>query len=371
MHGRLPAGIALLAMLAPALACGGDDSEGTSTTTITSTTIGEPSIEERLQSYLAGSVEVMGIETGVAMHVDSPALDIDWEGAVGFADPATGEAMTPDHPVRIASNTKTYVAAAVLRLWEEGRIDLDEPIATYLPTEHVTILESDGYQPELITVRHLLTHTAGLFDYGESPTYSEAVVADPTKRWSRVDQLQFAMDDGEPVGEPGTVFHYSDTGYILLGQLLEDITDAELPDAVWSLIDRPGLGLDSTWFETLEMPPDGVPDRAHQFLDDTDTTDWDPSFDLWGGGGIVATVGDLARFTRALFTSEVYVDPATLDTMLTTLDGLQAAPDAEPGALPPGAYHMGLFVTGDQRSTLHGHGGSGGRSQPGSPNTTS
>ncbi len=315
-------------------------------------------IEEQLQSFLEGSVAVMGLDAGVALHVDAPALGLDWEGAVGLADPVTGEVMTPAHPVRLASNTKTYVAAAVLRLWEQGRIDLDEPIASYLPAESVAALERGGYRPELITVRHLLTHTSGLFDYAAALEWVEAVVADPTHRWTRADQLEVAVENGDPIGEPGAVYHYSDTGYILLGQMLEDLTDSTLAEAVWSLIDRPRLGLTATWFETLEPRPVGVLDRAHQFgIDGTDTTAFDPSFDLWGGGGIVATVGDLARFTRALFTGEVYDDPATLDTMLTTLDGVRAAPDARPGDLPPGVYRMGVFVIAGDDVTMHGHGG--------------
>jgi D-alanyl-D-alanine carboxypeptidase len=320
-------------------------------------TVEQPSIEDTLRAFLEESVAAAGFEAGAALHVDAPSLGLDWEGAVGFADPATGEAMTPAHPVRIASNTKTYVAAAVLRLWEEGRIDLDETIATYLPPEFVTALEGDGYPPQAITVRHLLTHTSGLFDHGASGRYAVEIVADPRHRWSRAEQLQLCVETGDPVGEPGAVYSYSDTGYILLGRMLEEITGHDLADAVWSLIDRRRLGLESTWFETLEPRPEAVLDRAHQFYGEVDVTAFDPSFDLWGGGGIATTVGDLARFTRSLFAGEVYDHPKTLDTMLTTLDGLQAAPGASEGDLTPGAYRMGVWVIADEGYTIHRHTG--------------
>jgi D-alanyl-D-alanine carboxypeptidase len=102
--------------------------------------------------------------------------------------------------------------------------------------------------------------------------------------------------------------------------------------------------MSSTWWETLEPAPASVPDRAHQFFGDVDTTGFDPSFDLYGGGGLVSTVGDLARFYRALFTGSVFADPTTSATMLTTIDGVKALPDADDSALPPGAYRMGVWV---------------------------
>jgi D-alanyl-D-alanine carboxypeptidase len=320
-------------------------------------TVEKPLIESTLQVFLEESVAAAGFERGVALHVDAPPLGLFWEGAVGFADPANGEAMTPQHPVRIASNTKTYIAAAVLRLWEEGRIDLDEAITKYLPAEFVTTLEGDGYQPQAITVRHLLTHTSGLFDHGASEQYGIDIVANPKHRWSRTEQLQICVDVGDPVGQPGTVYNYSDTGYILLGRMLEDATGHNLAGAVWSLIDRQRLGLDSTWFETIEPRPAAALDRAHQFFGDVDVTAFDPSFDLWGGGGIATTVGDLARFTRLLFAGDVYDDPKSLDTMLTTFDGVRAAPGASERALPPGAYRMGVWVLSGDGYTIYRHSG--------------
>jgi len=279
---------------------------------------------------------------GAALHVDGPGID--WEGAVGLADPEGGVAMTPEHPVRLASNTKTYVAAAILLLVEQGRLELDQSIARQIPAEFSEILVSGGYDPEAITIRHLLTHTSGLHDFSGGGKYAEQILADPRRRWTRTDQLGLTVEWGRPQGEPGEVYRYSDSGYILLGEILERTTGKDFPGAVWELIDRPGLGLNATWFETLERQPEGTLDRAHQFFGEADTTSFDPSFDLWGGGGIVATVGDLARFMRALFEGRVFDDPATLETMLTTFDGLNAPEGAGEQWIEPGAYRMGLWV---------------------------
>ena len=315
-----------------------------------------PGLEDRLQARLDASAASREARIGLALHVDSPQLGLAWEGAAGLADPASGEPMTPLHPVRIASNTKTYVAAAVLRLWEDGRLDLDDPIANHLPGEFVDLLVEGGYRPGAMTIRHLLTHTSGLDDHGND-RYAEQILAEPRRRWSRLDQLRICVEDGAPQGEPGEVYRYSDTGYVLLGEILERTTGKSLAGAVWSLIDRDRLGLSETWFETLEPQPAGVSGRAHQFYGDVDVTGFDPSFDLWGGGGIATTVGDLARFTRALFTGGVYREPETIEVMLTTFDGLQPAPGATERSLPPEAYRMGIWVLERDGTTMYRHAG--------------
>jgi D-alanyl-D-alanine carboxypeptidase len=293
---------------------------------------------------------------GAALHVDSPSQELEFTGAVGPIQLGMEGAMTPLHPVRIASNTKTYVAAAALRLWEQGRLDLEAPIEDLLPSEFSDLLRSGGYDPSAIKVRHLLTHTSGLDDHGND-AYGAAIMADPQRRWTRTDQVRICVEEGTRQGAPGEVFRYSDTGYVLLGQILEDIVGGTLAEAVWSVIDRDALGLGATWFETLEPRPEGVLERAHQYYGEADVTDFHPSFDLWGGGGIVCTVGDLARFTRALFTGAVFDRQGTLDVMLSTFDGLGAAPTADEGSLPPGAYRMGVWVAEVDGLTVYRHTG--------------
>jgi D-alanyl-D-alanine carboxypeptidase len=290
----------------------------------------EPDLGRQLQSILDAEVQNNDAVRSAALHVDAPALGLDWEGASGMADPEGGIPMTPETPSRIASNTKTFVAAAVLRLAEEGRLEIDDPIADHLPEEFVAMLGGDGYDTEAMTIRHLLTHTSGLFDPTAMDRYTETIIADPTHRWTRSEQLRIAMDWGDPHGGPGEYYDYCDPGYGLLGAIIEQSSEQPMAAAVRELLDYEKLGLHSTWWETLEPRPAGIPDRAHQFFGDYDTFDFHPSYDLYGGGGIVSTVGDLARFYRALFTGGVFIDPATADLMLTTVDGAEPLPNARP-----------------------------------------
>ncbi len=80
------------------------------------------------------------------------------------------------------------------------------------------------------------------------------------------------MEWGDPYGPPGEVYRYCDTGYILLGGVLEQVTGRPMPDAIRELVNYDRLGLHSTWFESLEPRPDGVPELAHQFWLGVDVT---------------------------------------------------------------------------------------------------
>ncbi len=314
-------------------------------------------LERALQGVIDSVVDGDQAIHGAALAVIAPSLGLEWEGAAGMADPAAGTAMTPGNPVRIASNTKTYVAAAFLRLAEDGRLDLNDPIGEHLPVEFVEILKSDGYDPGATTIRHLLTHTSGLYDHGEAAAYTEAIIADPEHRWTPFEQLTFTVDWGSPHAAPGTVYSYSDSGYVLLGQILQRATGLPLSRAVRELVGFEGLGLASTWWETLEPEPAGVADRAHQFYGDLDVHGFDPSFDLYGGGGLVATMGDLGRFFDGLFRDRVYDDPKTIDIMLSSFDDLDARPDASERSLAPGAYRMGVWVLETGGFTTYHHTG--------------
>jgi len=262
------------------------------------------------------------------------------------SDRATGARLKPDQPHRMASNTKTYVSAAVLRLYEEGKVKLDAPIGGLLSKESVETLRRGGYDPEVITVRHLLTHTSGIFDYAMSAPFQEAVFGSPTKRWTREEQVRFAVEKGQSYGAPGSVFHYSDTGYILLGEIIERITGEPLAAALRTLLAYERNGWKSTWLETLEPVPAGEAERAHQYIGTVDTYGFDPSFDLFGGGGLAATPRDMAAFTRALFEGKVYRKKETLDVMLS-----------QPPVAAERNYRYGIYSKTVAGATAYGHTG--------------
>jgi len=292
---------------------------------------------------------------GLLLRVEAPRLGLSWSGAAGLAARATGRRLAPGAAVRVASVTKTFTAAAVLRLAERGRLALDAPIARYLPATYTMLLTHGGYRPDRITVRQLLQQTSGLFDYAETDAYDAAVRAAPAHRWTRLEQVRFALTHGRPYGPPGAAYHYSDTGYILLGAIIERVSDKPLAAAYRSLLRFDRLGLTHTYLETLEPAPPGEPPRAHQYYAGLDLARVDASFDLYGGGGLVSTMADLARFYRALLRGRVLDRPATLRMMLaipaTNTDDANGA-----GA----GYGMGIFRITAGSVACWGHDGAWG-----------
>ncbi len=252
---------------------------------------------------------------GVSAHVICPYLGLEWSGAAGTVAHGSREPLTSGHTFRIASNTKTYVAAAILRLVEDGRLSLDATLSSCLPPDQAALLAGDGYRIDAITLRQVLSHTSGLADHSGDDRYGEAIIADPQHAWTRDEQVRRCVELFDPLGPPGAQFVYSDTGYILLGGIVEAVTGRELGMAVRELLDYPRLGLGATWWEYTEAAPGRAGPRAHQYIGEHDVTAWNASFDLYGGGGLITDVRDLGRFMRVLLKGRVLHDQATLAAM--------------------------------------------------------
>ncbi len=276
----------------------------------------QDSVTVRLQTLADSIVQARPRVPGLLLYVESTRLQRRWTVAAGQSDTARDRPMRADQPLRIASNTKTYTAAAILRLVEKGIVALHDPIAKHLPSDLLAELERDGLQTNVITVEQLLSHRAGLAEHPEVPSYIPVVLANPRKRWTRQEQVRWMVDSLQPVGAPGAQFKYSDTGYILLGAIIERHTGKSLGAGVRELVGLDRLGLRHTWFETLEPEPAGEAERVHQYMNGVDTHAFDPSVDLYGGGGIAATIADLGGFISALLGGRVFERKATLDTML-------------------------------------------------------
>ncbi len=287
---------------------------------------------------------------GVIIQVEAPDISFSYSVSSGVSDIKSRTHLNPNGSVRIASNTKTYVATSILRLWEQDKLNLNDPISKYISKKHNEILVSDGYDLDKITIRHLLTHTSGLSDHAATNNYIQKVFANPSYEWTRTEQIQGCVDWGDPLFEPGEQFSYSDTGYILLGEVIENITGKSLGDAVRSLIDFDKLGLKSTWWEKTEQKPKTALDRVHQYFQMVDTYDFDSSLDLYGGGGLVANSKDMSLFYQELFSGNVFDQASTLDTMLTKVNFPE-------NYTPSNDYRMGIFYFNNNGAEVYSHSG--------------
>ena len=299
--------------------------------------LSEGLLQARLDDLQAQQKDVPGF--AIAVIKDGNAFS----AATGIAAP-DGTPMTARTPFRLASVTKTFVAAAILRLYEQGKLDLDTPIGDLVSEEHLRLLRADGYNVQAITVRHLLMHSGGLNDHFGTAEMREMVFANPDRVWTRTQQLRLMTEMTERVGLPGERFVYSDTGYLLLGEIIEKQTGTSLTDAVRALnrFDKLGIG-DLRW--EGEQPQSVLPDQAHQWLNGFDTFAIHGSVDAFGGGGLIGDVVATATYFDALFGGSVFSKASTLRLM-------QVAP-SQPAGSP---YRIGLFeeTVGDQKIYMHG-----------------
>jgi D-alanyl-D-alanine carboxypeptidase len=228
-----------------------------------------------------------------------------WSGVSGFADVPDKVAVTRSTTFAIASVSKTFTAALILALAEDGRIDLDAPVRTYLPG-----LKKVSSK---VKVRQLLDHTSGLRDYFFHPSIDHQLLSRPDRRWDSAQALKYV---GKPYFEPGKGWHYSNTNYLVLGMVAEAVAKEPLADQVRTRFLEP-LGLEHTWYQ----PDDPAPtDVAHGYRFASASTAA-PAIDLSDGtplvpftsvvtaagaaGGFASTARDLARWAHYLYGGDV------------------------------------------------------------------
>jgi D-alanyl-D-alanine carboxypeptidase len=259
----------------------------------------------QLQGALENQRALRGVP-GIAAAVIFPDGSR-WAGAAGSAALDPLRAATPDTPYVVGSITKTFVAALTLQLAEEGILDLDETLDSWLP---------DYPRAGRITLRHLLNHTSGVFNYFEHPAYNPTVFGQPSRNW----QPQEILDafSGPPYFEPGTGWHYSNTGFVLLGMVIEAATGLTLGEQLDTRFITP-LGLADSYFQD-EAPP--VADAAQGHLrrqgvlqEVSDRSDYRPTKSAatvaWAAGGMVLSADDLATWCRALYGGDLLSPDST------------------------------------------------------------
>jgi len=155
-----------------------------------------------------------------------------------------------------------------------------------------------------------------LADHTDHPSYLPDAFKNPDRPWTRIEQVQVGVALSGPLCTPGDAYHYSDTNYLLLGEVIERVTGQPLGPAVRRTLDLARFNIPSTWWEGMEEPPPGAGLRVQQFVGGRDATNIHPSTDAFGGGGLVMSVRDLGCLTAALFEGQLFRSPNTLAQML-------------------------------------------------------
>lgn len=221
-----------------------------------------------------------------------------YRGARGMADLELGVALSPDQVFRLGSITKQFTAAAILLLAERGELALTDPIESFLP-DYPT-------QGHTITLHHLLTHTSGVHSYTAIPGYMAdgRIRADLT-----TDELVDVFDDLPMDFAPGEQWSYSNSGYVLLGAVIEAVTEVPYCAFLQREIFAP-LDLANTHCGEDDL----VPGRAEGYTErdgEWGHAAWLSMTQPHAAGALLSTVDDLARWNAALFDGELLAPEST------------------------------------------------------------
>jgi D-alanyl-D-alanine carboxypeptidase len=248
---------------------------------------------------------------------------------------------------QIASISKTFTAAIIFQLEEEGKLSLDDSISRWIPS-HPNI-------DSTTTIRQLLGHTSGIYDYMNDDTNGAVIfytyLVDPEKTWTPEEVL--ASYVGTPNFKPGKGVRYSNTNYLLLGLIIEKITGNSVADEIHTrLLSK--LDLQNTyvgWSDTVKGEMMHGWSIGFDSQDPTNQADISsiPSTAIlsaaWTAGGLVSTAGDLAQWANALYSGQV-INRTSLDKMLTFRTGSDGL-----------AYGLGAFRFPYYSQPLYGHTG--------------
>ena len=327
--------------------------------------------EEENQAALVAEIEAVFTDWQQSNGIPGASLSVrlpDREPiaiAAGVTDLATGEAVTTDDFFRIGSITKPMTAALVLQLIDEGLIELDEPVDTYIPGW----LAGHEFGSE-ITVRQLMDHTNGLIEYAFDPSFY-AQVSDRLDQPLESDELFDFLASREPLFEPGTAYSYETGGFFTLGDVIEVVTGNTAAEEMRRRIFEPA-GAENIYLAPQESPPEptvtgygrsalyvaftaliGIEDTEGLTID-TATTDAEPVIGTlstpqeflqsagWTGGGAEAQLESVSAVFKALFDGTILSDEQIAEMTTTVFDA---------------DYGLGISVDDFDGEQIFSHGG--------------
>lgn len=269
-----------------------------------------PAFAQALQEKLDSCVNVYSVP-GISASILLPG-DRFWNGASGLAHIYTAAPMDTAYLFQAASVTKLFVAAVAMQLVDEGSLSLDDTVGSFLPPL--------TYVPGDIKVRHLLKHRSGLAEFLANQSAPNSWLSTPTADWDPFATLE--TFGAPPTFSQGSQFAYSNTNYLLLGMIIEQVTGMPFHQALRTRILEP-LGLDHAVFRPDEaLPGSMVPGWSSLIMagaydqDMTGFLSYCYSSMVYTAGAMAFRPWDAARFNRALFTGAV-IPPAVMDTMRT------------------------------------------------------
>lgn len=193
---------------------------------------------------------------------------------------------------RIGSISKQFTAVAVLQLVQKGDIKLDDPVTKYLP-------DYNTYD-EIITINHLLSHTSGIPSYTENPEFAENMFEDQS-----TEELVASFENDSLLFKPGTDWSYSNSGYVLAGLIVEEVSEMELEEYYQKFIFDP-LEMNSTYIGTYDRV---LPNTAYGYASAANGNYRPARYLSWtwpyAAGSIISNVDDMLKWDNALYTEKI------------------------------------------------------------------
>lgn len=284
---------------------------------------------------------------GITMSVYHPNKGI-WVGSSGKADLFNDVSMKPCNISRMGSTIKMFTAVIILKLQEEGKINIDDRISSYLSGKNIDEIEN----ADKATIKQLLQHSSGMYNYIQNLRFQTASLNDLLKEWRANDLLEYAYNK-RAYFKPDEDVIYSNTNYILLGLLIEKIEGKPLYQVFEDKIFDP-LGLTLTKFAGKNPVPKGIV-RGYidlysnrQLIESTYNSGWDY---YTADGGLISNPYDMSVFFRALMNRKI-INSNSLKEMLTFKIPKTSDPD-----FFPISYGLGIFKIETPKGTAYMHSG--------------
>ncbi len=267
-----------------------------------------------------GETKAPGVVVGIWMPGEGSYV-----GARGLADLDTRQPMRTDDYFRVGSITKTFTATALLILADEKKLSLDDPVSKY---------ETWVPNGDHITLRMLANMTSGLHSYTEVDAWVDTAFADIGRVWKR--ELVDVGIGQPPDFPPGKGWHYSNTNYVLLGMILEQVTGKKIAQVFAEKIFRPLDLAHTVWPSSSAMPAPYAHGITVQTLDhkQADATNRNPSF-AFTAGALISTLADLRAWVVS-YTTGSLISPAMQRERLTWV--------TMPPMTPEHAYGIGIAI---------------------------
>lgn len=268
-----------------------------------------------------------------------------WWGASGMADIENNIKYEPCHVQKLGSITKMMMGVMVMKLWEEGKVNLDDKVSKWLDAKTIKGIQN----ADQVTIRNLMQHTTGIFDIIRSSDFYLAVLHNPNKHWTADEMLTYVRNQ-PAYFTANTEVRYSNTNTLLLSMCIEKITGIPHNELLHQkVIDAIGMG--NTYYHTHDALPSITAQGYYDLYNKHTVSNVSNIVTGSGNGftGVYSNVFDLEKLVKAVFIDKTVLSQNTLDTMM---QWKQNSPDTD--------FGLGLFRKDTDKGTAYRIGHTGG-----------